>query len=151
MENVLYLLVGSLLTLLGFGMKWYLNAHDRYGKYRSTTIEKRLDAHQKAFNLTYEIQKGAHPDKFESIFNHCQQWWSENNFYLEPHSRKLFHDCYWELLIFHNKTTDPNMVERRLHFIKEALPETRKYLTEEIGLTWLRDPSPEELKNNHSG
>jgi hypothetical protein len=137
MENILFLVFGSLLTLLGLAVKWYLLKQDRLEQYTSVSIEKRLETHQKAFALTYEIKKGASSEKFETIFNKCQQWWNENNFYLEPKSRKAFRNCYWELLIFQKKKTGTESVDRRLRFFETVLPETRKILTEEIGFTWL--------------
>jgi len=137
MENVFYLFLGAVFALTGFFIKHYLTRQEKYDNYKLSAAEKRLDIHQKAYALTFDIQKAAAPEKFDGIFNKMHQWWIENNFYLGQKARKAFRDCYWELLIFQKKTTDPNIVERRMNFNKTLLPNTRKIITEEIGLNWL--------------
>jgi hypothetical protein len=145
MENLAFLIMGSIITLSGWWAKWFFTKQDRYDNFRLAMVEKRLETHQKAFNLTYEIQKGASPEKYEIIFNRCHQWWSEHNFFLEPKSRKVFKDCYWELLIFRQKTTEPSMVQRQQNFLKIQINQTRKVLTEEIGFNWEQEKSPPDF------
>ncbi|MEJ2049123.1 MAG: hypothetical protein P8Y60_04635 [Calditrichota bacterium] len=137
MENVFYLFLGALFTLAGFFTNWFKIRQEKLDNYKILSLEKRLDIHQKAYALTFDIQKAANPEKYDAVFNKVHQWWSENNFYLEPKARKAFKDFYWELLIFQTKTTNPGIVQRRMHFHKTLLPNARKLLTEEIGLTWL--------------
>lgn len=139
MTTVIFLLLGGALTGGGIWLKWFLMRQDRHDHYRHAAIERRLETHQKAFALTFEMQKSASPEKFEMIFNKCQHWWNENNFYLEPHSRRMFHNCYWELLAFQDKTTESSNIERRMNFFKIILPGTRKTITEEIGYVWQQE------------
>ncbi len=136
MENILYLIMGSLLTAGGIGLQWYLSRRDRFNRFRQAAVEKRLDTHQRALSLTFEMQKSPPPDKIESLFNKCHQWWNENSFYLEPQSRKTFRECYWEMLVLQKKSTEPRIIDRKLSFFSVMLPATRKLLSEEIGLAW---------------
>lgn len=146
MENIFYLLLGAFLILAGIWVKWYISRQEKFDKYKLATVEKRLETHQIAYSLTFEIQKAASPEKFDGVFNKMHKWWTENNFYLEPKSRKAFRDCYWELLIFQKKTTNPEIVERRMRFSKSLLSETRRILTEDIGLPWLGEEQPDFSK-----
>ncbi|MCK5454062.1 MAG: hypothetical protein KAJ16_06860 [Calditrichia bacterium] len=141
MEQVVFLLMGSLLTVIGFWIKWYFRRREQYDRYRTASIEKRLECHQRAFALTYEIQKGATTEKHQNIFNKCHQWWSENTFYLEPQTRKAFQECYWQLLLFNKGNQEPQIIEKRLNFNKSTEPQTRKIISEEIGIPFQEDNS----------
>ena len=141
MEQVVFLLMGSLLTVIGFWIKWYFRRREQYDRYRTASIEKRLECHQQAFALTYEIQKGATPEKHQNTFNKCHQWWSENTFYLEPESRKAFQECYWQLLLFKKDSQEPQIIEKRLNFNKLTIPNTRRIISEEIGIPFMNDNS----------
>jgi hypothetical protein len=137
MEQLIYLIMGSLLTVVGFWIKWYLRRREQYDRYRTASIEKRLQCHQQAFALTYEIQKGATKEKHQNIFNKCHQWWSENTFYLEPQTRKAFQECYWQLLLFNEGNQEPQIIEKRINFSKSIIPDTRKIISEEIGIQFI--------------
>lgn len=141
MEQVVFLFIGSLLTITGFWIKWYIRRREQFDLYRTASIEKRLECHQRAFALTYEIQKSASTEKHENVFNKCHQWWSENTFYLEPHSRKAFQECYWQLLLFKKDNQEEQIIEKRLNFSKSTIPDTRKVISEEIGIPFLEDKS----------
>lgn len=141
MEQVVFLFIGSLLTIIGFWIKWYIRRREQFDLYRTASIEKRLECHQRAFALTYEIQKGASAEKHQNIFNKCHQWWSENTFYLEPRSRKAFQECYWQLLLFNKDNQEEQIIEKRLNFGKTIIPDTRRIISEEIGIPFLKEKS----------
>jgi hypothetical protein len=134
MEQFVFLLMGSLLTVVGFWIKWYFRRKEQFDRYRTANIEKRLQCHQQAFAMTYEIQKGATAEKHQNTFNKCHQWWSENTFYLEPQTRKAFQECYWQLLLFNEGNPEPQIIEKRINFTKKTIPGTRKIISEEIGI-----------------
>ena len=137
MEQLLFLFAGSLLTGISFWLNWYLGEREQYAQYKTASVEKRLDCHQQAFALTYDIQKAASKDKHENVFNKCHQWWSENNFYLEPRSRKAFQECYWQLLLFRKDSQEEQVLEKRLNFTNSVIPLTRRIVSEEIGVSYL--------------
>jgi len=145
MEQIIFLFSGALITLLGLFIKWNFSRQEKLDNYRTATIDKRLETHQKAFALILEMQKGATPEKYENTFNKIHQWWSENNFFLEPQSRSVFQECYWDLLNFKKNSSDGKKIEKQLNFFKNRIPSTQKILSEEIGLTWLPDPT--DLQN----
>ena len=137
MEQLLFLFAGSLLTGIGFWLNWYLREREQYVQYKTASVEKRLECHQRAFALTYDIQKAASKDKHENVFNKCHQWWSENNFYLEPRSRNAFQECYWQLLLFRKDTEEEQVLEKRINFTNSVIPLTRRIISEEIGIPYL--------------
>jgi hypothetical protein len=141
LEQIVFLFSGALITLLGLFIKWNFSRQERLDNYRTATVDKRLEIHQRAFALILDMQKGANAEKYENTFNKIHQWWSENNFYLESQSRNAFHECYWDLLNFKKNSPDSKKIEKQLNFFKNRIPNTQKILSEEIGLTWLPDPT----------
>jgi hypothetical protein len=139
LEQIIFLFSGALITLLGLFIKWNFSRQEKLDTYHTAAIDKRLEIHQKAFALILEMQKGATPEKYDNTFNKIHKWWSENNFFLESHSRKAFQECYWDLLHFKKNSSDSQKIEKRLNFFKTRIPNTQKILSEEIGLIWLPD------------
>jgi hypothetical protein len=61
---------------------------------RLAAIDRRLDAHQKAFSLWREIVANLHGPKLTETVMKCQAWWGENCLYLSPNARSAFRSAY---------------------------------------------------------
>ncbi len=57
-------------------------------------IDKRLEVHQKAFSLCWELVNKVHTEDVHSTVIKCQTWWVENCLYLEPEAREAFSKAY---------------------------------------------------------
>jgi hypothetical protein len=63
-------------------------------KLKLLVVEKRIEAHQKAFALWYELQEVIFPkgdyDKQSKVFNKAYEFWNNNALYLEKNTRNDF-------------------------------------------------------------
>jgi hypothetical protein len=81
-------IIGALATMIP---SWL----ERKDKWRFATFEKRLEAHQKAYALCQQVNELVHRGddlEFEPLAKRCDDWWSENCFYLDKDSRTRFRD-----------------------------------------------------------
>jgi len=126
------------MTVLIGGMR-VLNAN--YGKSQHGVFTRKPETLTNDFFVNLldmsTTWKAASKDKHENVFNKCHQWWSENNFYLEPRSRKAFQECYWQLLLFRKDSQEEQVLEKRLNFTNSVIPLTRRIVSEEIGVSYL--------------
>ena len=65
---------------------------ERYEKYKMVALEKRLDAHQQAFRLWYDLMwsLGDGESKRQAKAFECGNWWVDNKFYLDKDSCDAF-------------------------------------------------------------
>lgn len=63
---------------------------------RAASLDKRLDAHQAAFSLWWELRNKVHGDEeiLAECISKCQSWWVENCLYLDPNVREDFSLAY---------------------------------------------------------
>lgn len=107
-------------------------------KYNKVALEKRLEIHQEAFRRCREILKGANPEKHGEYFNDYQDWWNRNCLYLGSKSRKSFLSMYFKLLLYQVNDNSQDIIREKKEF-GDLINKTIKYLTEEIGLPWLKE------------
>lgn len=77
---------------------------------RMAALDRRLDIHQRAYKLWTELVSADIRNKGEiqAKSEECQNWWYENNLYLEPKVREAFKKAY--MAAFHH----PLFIEQRL-------------------------------------
>ncbi len=111
----------ALLTLLGIFVGAFITLlvqmFDRKDKYRLIAIEKRLEAHQRAFILWFELLNVIHkPDgttEKTDVINRANDFWVNNALYLEKNTRHDFREAanivafYKQDLEFARTETDP--------------------------------------------
>ncbi len=61
---------------------------------RMAALDRRLQAHQEAFELWRELLGAAHTDGIGKAVLKCQSWWEKNCLYLEPKVREAFVAAY---------------------------------------------------------
>ena len=132
---------GVILTFFGVLINsvviWKISKYQEFEKYNQVALERRLEIHQEAFRRCREIIKGANYINHGTYFNDYQDWWNKNCLYLGPKSRKSFLNMYFKLLIYQIQNNSPEVLAEKKEFGK-LINETIKYLTEEIGLPWLK-------------
>ncbi|MDR6377325.1 hypothetical protein [Paraburkholderia caledonica] len=58
-------------------------------------IDKRLQAHQDAFELWRKLNQHLSTDKLRDVIAECDGWWSKHCLYLEDDARAAFSEAYW--------------------------------------------------------
>ena len=62
---------------------------------RLAALEKRLEVHQQAYSLWWEMMgKASKPDEVDDYTIKCQEWFVKNSLYLTEESRDAFHKAY---------------------------------------------------------
>jgi len=106
--TILGIFVGAFITLL-------VQKYDRKDKFRLVAIEKRLQAHQKAYALWYKLIWVIHSPSADRILvtKEARNFWLNNCLYLEKNTRKEFDiviqliDGYSDKLRYWKDTSDP--------------------------------------------
>lgn len=92
-------------SLIGYYVQVQISKTSRSDKYFFSALDKKLKAHQEAFDLALGLSSVAHKsDKQEGInyVNKCQKWWRENCLYLEPAARRAFYEVLITTSFYHN-------------------------------------------------
>jgi hypothetical protein len=76
-------LVGSLATIA-------IARASRKDILRLAAVERRLQAHQEAYALWFELLNALHGPECHNVVVKCQAWWKQNCLYLDPKSRRAF-------------------------------------------------------------
>lgn len=61
---------------------------------RLAALERRLQAHQDAFELWRKLLSAAHGPDTGNVVMECQEWWNRNYLYLEAEARNAFNMAY---------------------------------------------------------
>ena len=138
MDALIGVVIGSILT---FGISYYLAKWKYKRCFEFVVLEKRIEKHQEAFKLCWDMLSSLSEDRVGEMYNICLKWWNENCLYLAPRSREMFRNTYYELYIFQLKNVDD-----KKKYIDVTIPETRKILMTEIGLPWLEETEEKERK-----
>ena len=105
MEGLIGVVLGSIITYLIFRTerkdKLILAEKDRRDKFRLVSIDKRLEAHQKALRHWELMRTVIHkPDEDlekVKIINEANIFWLDNSLYLEKETRSKFKEAIWIL------------------------------------------------------
>lgn len=60
----------------------------------AAALDRRLQAHQEAFNLWRKMISSVHTEKAMDVSYESQQWWNLNCVYLDAKSRKAFRKAF---------------------------------------------------------
>jgi len=131
-------LIGSFITYVVFKL-------ERKDKFRMVAIEKRLEAHQKAFSMWYKLIWVIHSPITErtKVISEARDFWITNCLYLEKNTRKEFDvvinlvDGYSDKLRYSKETSDPKLKENiRRDFMKdwERIFDLPKFIQSEVEL-----------------
>lgn len=89
---------------------------EQLDRYRLAALERRLQAHQEAFELWRKLISHTHePDKIGTVVMQCQEWWDRNCLYLEERARTAFRLAYMSALNHHDFLKDrsnPHLVKK---------------------------------------
>jgi hypothetical protein len=61
---------------------------------RAAAIDRRLQAHQEAYELWRKLIGAMHSDDYDKVVLECQTWWDQNCLYLEKEPRQEFYQAY---------------------------------------------------------
>lgn len=61
---------------------------------RAAAIDRRLQAHQEAYELWRKLIGAMHSDDYGKVVLACQTWWDQNCLYLEKEPRQEFYQAY---------------------------------------------------------
>ena len=62
---------------------------------RLAAIDKRLEKHQEAYSLWWELRGASRKrDAIGSVVMKCQNWWVNNNLYLDKEAREAFYRAF---------------------------------------------------------
>jgi len=142
--------VGALIS--GF-FSYFISETNYKQQLRLAALDKRLEAHQQAFALWWEIRSNIyHDDKISDTIKKATKWWQNNCLFLGPKSRGPFYNClifageHANLVKYGNPKYD-NKKERRESWEVIMLP--GKTLVEEMALPSLAEEIkiPEQPEN----
>jgi hypothetical protein len=81
-------LIGGGLAVIG---QLYISKKERLDKYKMVALEKRLESHQAAFRLWYDLMWSLNDDDQRSVqAEKCTNWWVDNQFFLDKKSSDAF-------------------------------------------------------------
>ncbi|MDR4510052.1 MAG: hypothetical protein MRJ65_17760 [Candidatus Brocadiaceae bacterium] len=61
---------------------------------RIAALDRRLQAHQEAFELWRKLISNVHNNDIGNVVIECQDWWDKNCLYLSPKAREAFNYAY---------------------------------------------------------
>jgi|GEM_PF-5344839 hypothetical protein len=93
-------LIGFLGVIIGSGISATTSLLIAKGSYRGNlavaALDKRLDAHQDAYEIWGEIVGAVHnTERIGDVVVKAQEFWKKHCLYLDANSRKAFRDCYF--------------------------------------------------------
>ncbi|EOA6545609.1 TPA: hypothetical protein ACGU7E_004613 [Vibrio vulnificus] len=84
----------------------WLEMQKSHNQLKLVAPEKRMQAHQEAFELWRKIISNMHTDQRVSIVMECQDWYNKNCLYLGEEARKAFSTAYGALAIHNDLLQD---------------------------------------------
>ncbi len=139
---------------------------ERKEKLKLVAIEKRLEAHQQALKLWYDLKTVIHfPDGDQNksdILNSARNFWYSNSLYLEKQTRQKFQDAFWIVsnykmwLEMRREYDDPKEKEKHTKFYTDQWNEFHKLfeiIQKEVELEPIKPeedktPEGEEIKKD---
>lgn len=96
MEEFKDLAATLVVSIIGGGValvcNYVLTRYQETNKFRLAALDRKLEAHQKAFTLWHRLRFSlSDNEKCNIAIQECQSWWIENCLYLPPNVRKEFY------------------------------------------------------------
>lgn len=126
-------------AIVSFG-NWIISIKERAAKFKLAGLEKRLVAHSEAYRHWYDLMWSLNDDeKRGDEANKSQQWWVDNQFYLDKKSSDAFKTATVVAATFgeYVPTSDRDAKERQKAF--RTMHKVGNLLREGIGLPHLED------------
>lgn len=116
-------IIGLAGTTLGVGLtmayQWFTFRLQRKDQFRLAALDKRLEKHQEAYTLWYELSSLVHKEKErDDKVQECQDWWPKNCLYLDPKARSAF--CSAVMLTSVYDAKDKELAKQALSIISGA-------------------------------
>lgn len=67
-----------------------LEQANRRHRLRMAALERRLEAHQQAYALWWELLRKVHKEEIGDLVMECEDWWVKNCLYLDAEGRQAF-------------------------------------------------------------
>lgn len=83
-----------------------LEAQKFQNQLRTAALERRLDAHQKAFVLWRKLMAKVHSADCSSAVMECQTFWEENCVFLGPETNEAFFQSFMAATVHHSMLQD---------------------------------------------
>jgi hypothetical protein len=133
MVNAIFALLGTLIgALISTATQIILTRQQIKNQFCLAAIEKRLEAHQTAYELCFKLRSNTHsqlPQK-QLLLAEYNQWWLKNCIYLGPKSRKALDNLFREYSLY-----DPNEHDNaKMQRLVENFKTTFFILISEVGL-----------------
>jgi hypothetical protein len=118
-----------------------LSKIERIDKYTTIAIEKKLECHQKAFSLWFDLMRllNAKENVREAKADECENFWKDYNFYLDKESSDAFKTAITVATYFgkYISRSDRDISERKKDF--HTIYKVGNLLRTGIGLPHLQD------------
>lgn len=86
---------GLIGVLLGSWITLRKLRYERSDKYLLASLDKKIKAHQEAYDLSWDLPSVAHESENDSEYlRKCEEWYRKNCLYLEPEAREAFFKAY---------------------------------------------------------
>jgi hypothetical protein len=117
---------------------------DREQQRRVAALERRLKAHQKAYQLWTELLQNLNKDEIDDVVVKCQKFWGRNCLFLGERSREEFGWCMHFAPIY--RIQDP---DKKLEWW-ERFMEAANVIADEVGLPPIKEPTVSERPDPNS-
>ena len=115
--TILAALIGAAFGTGGWLLTWFISRKQRVADFRMAALEKRLETHQEAYKLWYEMVSVMHDRvKGPEAAIRCQQWWIGHCLYLDAKSRTEFDRCAHEVFSYRDSMDPKNPAETKARF-----------------------------------
>ena len=119
-------------AIIGASIVWLTSRFERLDRVKLVAVEKRLEVHQKAFTILFEIEEKNDydsDDEIKSIIIKCRKFISENLIYLDNDSKVAFL-IFFDLAQKYSSSIEPNKQDK----IKKQLEEAKICIVKRVNL-----------------
>lgn len=142
-------LVGFLGILIGSGIaastSLLVAQENRRGQLAIAALDRRLETHQKAYAIWYEIWSSVHnEEQLHDVLGRAYEFWKNSCLYLDPVSRQAFRDCI-QFAASHKELLEGPRTEDAKKMVKESwdiIMAPGKLLVEGVELPSLGENQP---------
>jgi hypothetical protein len=135
-------------TLLGVGIstgvQLVISNRERADKFKLAALEKRLEVHQKAFSLWYDLMWSVNKDEArDEMVKKCDDFWKTHCLYLDEKSREAFRTATIAAPFVHIFENTESM-KKEFNKVRAA----GKAIVEGVNLPFLGEPeSKKQIEN----
>src|SRR5947208_8836314 len=100
-----------------------LRQQDFTQQLRLAALDRRLEKHQEAYALWWELRGKVHSDDVGQLVRRCQEWWVNNNLYLSEEAREAFPQAYMAAnnhRLFTGGQSDATTLQKNYDLIMQA-------------------------------